>query len=41
MDIRTNIIQSVIGALNGRADDCIVDLVHDVLAIQLNKYVRR
>lgn len=38
MDIRTNIIQSVIGALNGRADDCIVDLVHDVLAIQLNKY---
>lgn len=38
MDVRTNIIQSVIGALNGRADDCIIDLVHDVLAIQLNKY---
>lgn len=38
MDIRTNIIQSVIGALNGRVEDEIIDLVQDVLIIQLNNY---
>ncbi|MCR2050373.1 phage integrase N-terminal SAM-like domain-containing protein [Acetatifactor muris] len=38
MNIRTNLIQSVIGALSGKADDKIIDLVQDVLIIQLNRY---
>lgn len=38
MNIRTSIIQSVLGALNGRVEDEIIDLVQDVLIIQLNQY---
>ena len=33
MDIRSNIIQAVIEALQGRADDDTVNLVQDVLVI--------
>lgn len=38
MDIRTSILQSVVGALSGKVEDGIIDLVHDVLVIQLNNY---
>ena len=38
MDIRKSILQSVVGALNGKVEDGIIDLVHDVLVIQLNNY---
>ena len=38
MDIRKSILQSVTGALNGKVEDGIIDLVHDVLVIQLNNY---
>lgn len=37
-DIRSSIIQQVIGKLQGRADEDIINLVQDVLVIQLNKY---
>ncbi len=37
-DIRASIIQSVVQALQGRADDDTVNLVQDVLVMQLNKY---
>lgn len=37
-DIRSGIIQQVIGKLQGRADEDIINLVQDVLVIQLNKY---
>lgn len=37
-DIRSSIIQQVIGKLQERADEDIINLVQDVLVIQLNKY---
>ena len=37
-DIRTSIIQSVMQALNGKADDDTINLVQDVLIMQLNNY---
>lgn len=37
-DIRTDIIQSVIQSLQGKAEDDIINLVNDVLVMQLNKY---
>lgn len=37
-DIRTGIIQSVIQALGGKADDDTINLVQDVLVMQLNAY---
>lgn len=38
MDIRSSIIQAVIGALPGRADDDTINLVQDMLVMQLNAY---
>lgn len=38
MDIRSSIIQAVIGAIQGRADDDTINLVQDVLVMQLNGY---
>lgn len=37
-DIRTSIIQSVLQALSGKADDDTINLVQDVLVLQLNAY---
>ena len=37
-DIRADIIQSVMQALQGKAGDDIINLVQDVLVMQLNKY---
>ena len=37
-DIRTSIIQSVMQALSGKADDDTINLVQDVLIMQLNNY---
>lgn len=37
-DIRTSIIQSVMQALSGKADDDTINLVQDVLLMQLNNY---
>ena len=37
-DIRTSIIQSVMQALSGKADDDTINLVQDVLIMQLNAY---
>lgn len=37
-DIRTSIIQSVMQALSGKADDDTINLVQDVLIMQLNSY---
>lgn len=37
-DIRTSIIQSVMQALSGKADDDTINLVQDVLVMQLNAY---
>ena len=37
-DIRTSIIQSVVQALQGKANDDIINLVNDVLVMQLNRY---
>ena len=38
MDIREDIIQSVIGALADRVSQDVIDVVQDMLVIQLNKY---
>lgn len=38
MDIRENIVQSVIDALTERATQDVIDIVQDILVIQLNKY---
>ncbi len=37
-DIRASIIQSVVQALQGKANDDIINLVNDVLVMQLNRY---
>ena len=37
-DIRTSIIQGVMQALSGKADDDTINLVQDVLVVQLNSY---
>ena len=37
-DIRAGIIQSVVQALQGKANDDIINLVNDVLVMQLNRY---
>lgn len=38
MDIRSNIIRAITGALQGRVDDDTIGLVQDMLTIQLNAY---
>ena len=38
MDIRAGIVQKIITALAGKADDCIINLVQDTLIMELNNY---
>ena len=38
MDIRAGIVQRIIMALAGKADDCIINLVQDTLIMELNSY---
>lgn len=38
LDLRINIIQSIVSSLKGRAEDSVISIVQDVLTLELNKY---